>query len=84
MMTYKYKSVKKHAYVVTRGRVPGLYYNWPDTQKQVNGFSGALFKGYTSLKAAEEAWEDHISSLEETDELEDYELDLDDIDLMGS
>lgn len=37
-------------YVVVRGRRPGVYDNWEDTKRQVNGVSGAVYKGYRTLQ----------------------------------
>ena len=31
-------------YVVVNGRVPGIYTDWDETKKQVDGFCGAIFK----------------------------------------
>lgn len=28
-------------FAVRKGKVPGVYYSWSDTQQQINGFSGA-------------------------------------------
>lgn len=47
-------------YWVTKGRVPGLYRDWPSCQAQVNKFSGASFKSY----ASEEAYLEAKASLE--------------------
>lgn len=52
--TYK-TSAKKKYYVVKKGKTPGVYYNWPDCQKQVQGFPGAVYKGFVT-KAEAEAW----------------------------
>ena len=49
------QSGKKKYYVVKRGKQPGVYYNWPDCQKQVQGFAGAVFKGFVTKEEAE-AW----------------------------
>ncbi len=49
------QSGKKKYYVVKRGKQPGVYYNWPDCQKQVQGFAGAVFKGFVTRQEAE-AW----------------------------
>lgn len=45
----------KKYYIVKRGRTPGVYYSWPDCQKEVAGFAGAVFKGFESREEAE-AW----------------------------
>ncbi len=42
----------KKFYAVKAGRVPGVYGTWADCQKQINGFSGAVFKSFTSEEEA--------------------------------
>lgn len=44
---------KKKFYVVKNGKVPGIYDNWPDCQAQVNGFSGAIYKSFSTIEDAE-------------------------------
>jgi len=48
-MASKYKY-----YAVRIGRVPGVYANWSDCQKQVMGFPGSLFKGFLTIAEAQE------------------------------
>jgi viroplasmin and RNaseH domain-containing protein len=33
-------------YAVKRGYNCGLYFNWPDCERQVRGYSSAQFKGF--------------------------------------
>ncbi|RPA65024.1 reverse transcriptase-like protein [Aerococcus agrisoli] len=40
-------------YAVKKGRQPGIYTTWPDCQKQVSGFSGAIYKSFASKAEAE-------------------------------
>ena len=40
-------------YAVRKGRNPGLYTNWTDTQQQVKGYSGAVFKSFNTKQDAE-------------------------------
>ena len=47
-------------YVVFDGRVPGVYDNWKDCQRQVNKFSGNNYKGYATREEAVAKWRDHI------------------------
>ena len=42
-------------YAVAAGRVPGVYSEWPEAERQVKGFAGAKFKGFGS-RAEAEAW----------------------------
>ncbi|WP_341778860.1 ribonuclease H family protein [Levilactobacillus sp. HBUAS70063] len=39
-------------YAVRRGRKPGIYRTWAETQAQVSGFSGAQYKSFTTASAA--------------------------------
>lgn len=45
----------KKFYAIARGRVPGIYENWPLAHAQVMGFPGARYKGFASRGEAE-AW----------------------------
>lgn len=40
-------------FAVHTGRAPGIYHTWEECQAQVNGFSGARFKKFSSKKDAE-------------------------------
>lgn len=44
----------KKFYAVAKGRKPGIYNNWPAAQSQIEGFPGAVYKGFPSIKEAEE------------------------------
>jgi len=44
----------KKYYAVAKGRKPGIYNNWPAAQSQIEGFPGAVYKGFTSTIEAEE------------------------------
>lgn len=46
--------IKKKYYGVKVGRVPGVYQTWDECKKQVIGYPGALYKGFTSLQEAQE------------------------------
>lgn len=39
-------------YAVKQGRIPGIYTDWDSCQKQINGFSGALYKSFKDLNEA--------------------------------
>lgn len=47
---------KYKCYVVWVGRCPGVYYTWDECYAQVNGFSGARYKGFTSIEDANDAF----------------------------
>lgn len=53
----------KKYYVVLKGRRPGIYDNWKDTDKQVSGYSGSIFKSIKTLKKAEQAYSDAFGDL---------------------
>lgn len=44
----------KKFYAVKRGRKPGIYFNWPDAKAEIDGFQGAVYKGFMNLQDAEE------------------------------
>lgn len=44
----------KKVYAVAKGRKPGIYNNWPAAKAQIEGFPGAVFKGFLTVKEAEE------------------------------
>ena len=46
---------KKKYYVVWQGNTPGIYNSWADCQKQVVGVSGAQYKSFDKLDAAQRA-----------------------------
>lgn len=50
---------KCQAYVVFRGRRPGVYFTWDETKAQVDGFSGQSQQGFATLKEAEQRWQEH-------------------------
>ena len=46
---------KQKYYVVWQGNTPGIYDNWADCQKQVIGVTGAQYKSFDTLEAAQRA-----------------------------
>ena len=44
----------KKYYAVAKGRRPGIYDNWLEAKMQIDGFNGAVYKGFPSKKEAEE------------------------------
>ncbi|KAJ7458850.1 hypothetical protein FB451DRAFT_1182430 [Mycena latifolia] len=50
------KRTKKAAYVVFVGRVPGVHHRWSEAETSVKGVSNAIFRGYPTVKEAEEAY----------------------------
>lgn len=46
----------KKYYVVWKGRKTGIFTNWEDCKKQVDGFSGGSYKSFQTRQEAEEAF----------------------------
>lgn len=49
---------KSKFYVVWKGKQPGIYEGWDDCKKQVVGFTGAKYKGFSTLELAKSAMND--------------------------
>lgn len=47
---------KPKFYVVWHGHTPGVYKTWAECQNQISGFSGAKYKSFSTLPAAEKAF----------------------------
>ena len=47
-------------YVVWEGRAPGVYPTWEEAAEQVEGFSGAKYKGFNSIEEATEAYRSYL------------------------
>ena len=41
---------KKKYYAVKIGKKPGIYQTWAQTKEQVDGFSGAIYKSFSTEK----------------------------------
>jgi ribonuclease HI len=52
----------KKLYAIARGRVPGIYDNWPQAHAQVMGFPDARYKGFASRGEAEAWLKEAVSS----------------------
>lgn len=44
----------KKYYAVAKGRTPGIYFTWEDCRKQIHEYTGAEFKGFTTIQEAEQ------------------------------
>lgn len=44
---------KKNYYAVRKGKTPGIYRTWEECKSQIDGVSGAIFKGFSTLEEAE-------------------------------
>ena len=47
---------KQKYYVVWKGRQPGVFTSWAETEKQVKGFAAAQYKSFESMREAEAAY----------------------------
>ncbi|MCI1974934.1 MAG: ribonuclease H family protein [Limosilactobacillus sp.] len=54
-------------YAVKKGRHPGIYLTWPECQQEINGYSGAVYKSFSSKSSAKK-W----LSGEDQDQMEDH------------
>ena len=43
----------KKYYAVRKGLIPGIYTSWGECQQNINGFSGAEYKGFSTKEEAE-------------------------------
>lgn len=57
----------KKYYAVAKGKTPGIYFTWDDCKAQVEGFSGAVYKGFATLQDAEAFIESVTGKAIETD-----------------
>ncbi|NAS12468.1 ribonuclease H1 domain-containing protein [Poritiphilus flavus] len=53
---------KKKFYVVWKGKRPGIYHSWDKCLEQIKGFKGAQYMSFSSLSAAEEAYNSNYSA----------------------
>lgn len=53
--------VTQKYYVVWKGKEPGIYTNWNDCKAQVEGFTGAAYKSFTSKAEAEQAYKENFA-----------------------
>ncbi len=44
----------KKYYAVAKGKTPGIYFTWNDCKAQVEGFSGAVYKSFSTVSEAED------------------------------
>ncbi|HET7819402.1 MAG TPA: ribonuclease H family protein [Bacteroidia bacterium] len=50
-------SAKKKYYVVWKGRQTGVFDSWEKCKQQIGGFTGAIYKSFSSLQQANTAYE---------------------------
>lgn len=50
--------MRKKFYVVWKGNIPGIYDNWDTCKEQINGYTGALYKSFTTKEEADAAFKE--------------------------
>jgi len=55
---------KNKYYVVWKGRTPGVYDNWEACKKEIEGFAGALYKGFPDKASADAAFANGFSGFQ--------------------
>ena len=61
--------MKNKFYVVWKGLIPGVYDSWEACKKEVDGFAGALYKGFPDKASADAAFAKGFSGFERTETL---------------
>ena len=59
----KQSAKPKKYYAVRVGRHSGIYITWPEAQKEVSGFTGAVYKSFPTLVEAQEYMHTAVSKL---------------------
>lgn len=59
---------KRKFYAVKEGKVPGIYSTWDECRAQVDGFSGAKYKSFPSLDAAEQYMSNDTTPIASSDD----------------
>lgn len=62
----------KKYYAIRVGRHPGIYITWPEAQKEVIGFEGAVYKSFTTLVEAQEYMHTAVTKLQKKMSVGDY------------
>ena len=60
------EDLKNKFYVVWKGRNPGIYDHWDACKKEIDGFQGALYKGFPDKASAEAAYAEGFKGFEKT------------------
>ena len=55
---------KNHYYVVWKGHSPGVFDSWEACKKEIEGFAGALYKGFPDKESAEKAFNEGFKGFE--------------------
>ena len=49
------------SYVVYKGRVPGVYHNWVDCLREVQGYRGCIYVQYNTMAEAEAIYAHYLA-----------------------
>ena len=49
------------SYVVYKGRVPGVYHNWVDCLREVQGYGGCIYVQYNTMAEAEARYTHYLA-----------------------
>ena len=49
------------SYVVYKGRVPGVYHNWGDCLREVQGYRGCIYVLYNTMAEAEARYAHYLA-----------------------
>ena len=60
--------MKNKFYVVWKGHTPGVYDSWEACKKEVEGFAGALYKGFPDTASAEAAFAKGFEGFEKVED----------------
>ena len=65
---------KNNFYAVKQGKNPGIYKTWDECKAQVEGFSGALYKGFSTRKEAEIYLSGNVEPVIESDKSKEADI----------
>lgn len=65
---------KNNFYAVKQGKNPGIYKTWDECKAQVEGFSGALYKGFSTRKEAEIYLSGNVELVIESDKSKEADI----------
>lgn len=65
---------KKNFCAVKQGKNPGIYKTWDECKAQVEGFSGALYKGFSTRKEAEIYLSGNVEPVIESDKSKEADI----------
>jgi len=74
---------KNYYYVVWAGFKPGIYTDWSEVQKQINGFQKPIYKTFGSKQLAEKAFTEHPDLYKEGDFKKTKDLSAEDLKIIG-